>query len=106
MTEVITTRSAESQLDGHNDVPPGHLGDHALAGARHGLVSGAPTSVPFDPTRGRKSNAAMLFDPTRGRGSNAALLFDPTRGRDIEASPLEVEMARWTRTRELSAATG
>ena len=132
MTEVITSSSVETLHDGDGDVGTRDLGDHAAAVA--GRRPGAPGRVLFDATRGRESNAAHLFDATRGLESNAAVLFDatrgcesnaavlfdatrgcdieapyrfdPTRGRDIEASPLQQDLALWTRAKGLSAASG
>jgi len=129
LTEVITSPSAETRHEADGDVRTGGLGDHARAAARR--RADALARVRFDPTRGRESNAAVLFDPTRGRESNAAVLFDPTRGseivaahlfdptrgsdigtsylfdptrgREIDASPLQLDLARWARTTGLTA---
>ena len=105
MTDVITRPSAASGHDVEGDVRTRDVGDHASAVVSR-PSAGVPASVRFDPTRGRESNAAYRFDPTRGRESNAALLFDPTRGRgEVEASLLQLDLARWARTKGLSAAS-
>ena len=57
----------------------------------------------FDATRGRESVAAYRFDPTQGVESESAYRFDPTRGRESVASPLQLDLTRWARTKGLSA---
>ena len=88
MTEVTTSRSAESRHDAHRDVRTRtrHLGDHALTGASRGFA--APATMLFDPTRGREPQASMLLDPTRGREVHwsVSVRFDPTRGRELHES--------------------
>jgi len=99
------TRGRESNAAHLFDATRGRESNAAhLFDATRGLESNA--AVLFDATRGCESNAAVLFDATRGCDIEAPYRFDPTRGRDIEASPLQQDLALWTRAKGLSAASG